>query len=149
MKSVKSSIIVACVVALVAVGGSYAGDGFKFPNLNPFSGNSKKTTNNSFDLVKKKPKPAPQKPGLYKQMTSSTSKAVSSTTDMLNPFSKKKKMPARRPPITGSQRVVRGSSMTNQAADKKGNWFTNLFSSKPEPEAPRTALDFLQQDRVY
>ena len=108
MNSLRSSTLIAGLIAILAVSGLNAGDGFKMPNLNPFSKKAGTDSgSSSFSLVKKKPKAQPKKPGLFTQMSNGTRKAFDSTVDFLNPWSKKSKMPAERPPVTGSQRVIR------------------------------------------
>jgi hypothetical protein len=149
MHSLKVSTLVACFASILAVTGTWAGDGFKIPNLNPFS---KKATSQSepaaFSLVDKTPKSQPKKPGLMTQMTNGTRKAFDSTVDFLNPWDKKSKMPATRPPVTGSQRVISGSSLGAAKEEKKGNWWSRMFGPKTEPSAPQTANDFLGQPRL-
>jgi hypothetical protein len=82
------------------------------------------------------------------QMTNGTRKAFDSTVDFLNPWAKKSKMPATRPPVTGSQRVISGSSLGAAKEEKKGNWWSRMFGPKTEPSAPQTANDFLGQPRL-
>ena len=148
MHSLRRSTLIAGLIAILAVSGLNAGDGFKMPNLNPFSKKSgTDTDSSSFSLVKKKPKAQPKKPGVFTQMTNGTRKAFDSTVNFLNPWSKKSKMPAQRPPVTGSQRVISGSAIKSESQES-GGWWSRMFAPKPEPSRPQTANDFLGQPRL-
>ncbi len=147
------------LIALAAAVSRAAADdgGWRFPNLNPFSGGSHAPASSGAGHPPtsgwKMPKLLSQSPSQPKKRvnqpmnrtTNGTQNIFSKTADALNPWDKKQ--PAPPPKLTGSNSIFTNKSTTKPAhkdeAVKPASW----WSSDKKSEPPKTVNDFLSKPR--
>jgi hypothetical protein len=157
------SLTLGCLIAFPAS----AGEGFKWPSLNPFSSKKKSMSDigeegtgtttipsagGSIDddppkttKTTKTSKAAPAKPSTWQKLNSGTQAFFAKSTSMLNPWGKKK-TPAT--PVTGTRKTYNGSSITPKPPEKKP-FYSSLFgASEKKKKEPETVNEFIGQPRV-
>ena len=126
MKNWMTPIVVSVFCIALAVSNGSA-EGWK---LNPFSDDT-----------------TPKGPSIWTKMNNSTKSAWGKTKSAMTPW-KKKPAPPPASPLIGQSKKYSGSPTFNGGKEEpKGNWFTNMFKSKPKEEPPRTANEWLKSPR--
>jgi hypothetical protein len=164
-------ISLAIAAALTGLHGSLAQaeEGWKFPNLNPFSKSEPATAKpatartaqpataragsasstgswwpmSGSTATAKTGKPKSNEPSTWDKMNSSTKSAWTKTKQTLMPW-QEEEPPVRRP-VTGTNRVA-ASNSANKPAEKKG-YFSNWFTEEEKTSKPKTVNDFLAQPK--
>lgn len=140
MSSVRVPLLVSAVCIVVAVTGSNAGDGFKFPNLNPFA--RKPAESSTASSTPRRTEPA--KPSALSTWSRNTRQSIADSTRWMNPWARPK-MPESSPNLTGGRR---SPTSPKREEPKEPNWLARMFGAgKPEEERVDTVPDWLNSPR--
>jgi len=142
-----------------------ADDGWKLPNLNPFTTTTTKAKRPATARVSDSPtsgwrmpkllptlstpSSASKQPNALQKMTTGTKNLMNKTAGALNPWQTTAEQPA--PKITGSNSAFNQSANNRSAAKKKndstGSWLPSSWFTEEKKE-PETVTSFLAQPRL-
>jgi len=140
MSSVRAPLIVSAVCVVVAVTGSSAWDGFKLPNLNPFSRKPAEATTPRSSARDAEP----AKPSALATWSRNTRQSIADSTRWMNPWARPK-MPESSPNLTGGRW---SATSPKREEPKEPNWLSRMFGAgKQEEERVDTVPDWLNSPR--
>ena len=131
------------------------GDGWKMPNLNPFSRKGAPPTSarisdqDDWKMPKLWPTSSrsksaakPKSPSAWQKMTTGTKTFMAKTADVLNPFDDTEvKEPAR---FTGSRNARQAAA---KKEERSGSWLPSLWGHNDEDTEPKSVNEFLSRPR--
>jgi hypothetical protein len=159
-KYISSAIFAVLIGAALPLVVSAADDGWKMPNLSPFSSKGKPPTaarvsnppTSGWHMPKLWPSTAPAKrkanqPTTWNKMTGGTQKFFSKTADALNPWDDKQPKP--QPKITGSNTAFTHNNKPKEPSKSGSILPTSWWKTDSKDERPKSVNDFLSQPRPH